>query len=811
MFADDKRWNCRRCIPGLFGAAVLLVTLLATPCSAADRGFSVWDSISMARFSDPYTREAGSQAKASPDGRHFAVVTSRGLRSNEIESSIWIWEADQVRAFLARPKTARVPRPWLLARLSAVPKVIFEDSYTSTVTELRWSPDSRFLYCLAQNRRGEKQLSRVRYPDGAVRQLSPAGYSVASFAVRRSEVVYTASQTGDEAIDKYFRGLALGAGASALTNLPISIGDILFPQNRVNYRFYFTWVRRHGYVHRIDASGPAIDDYRPHPFALSPDGRFLVELLPVKHVPADWDRFSLPGTSERIRAGDPNLVSPFNMDHLTQYSILDLKTGSMRPLVDGPSTSTLGSADAFRAIWSRDSHRILITGTYLRPEISGGSGRNPSIGSCAAAVVDLRSQGVQCVAPSRYHPTRRPDESGVSAELLNARFGNNGRDVVLFFQENDRIQIATYRYRNGQWRPDSERTVPLGRLSGREDDQGPERTLSLWVSQSLNRPPTLWATDPTTGMSQEIWDPNPQLRKVKRGEVSIFRWKDTSGYEWTGGLIKPVGYIAGHRYPLVIQTHGFQPDEFLSDGSYTTAMAALPLASAGMMVLQIPDRRDHSGTDREATDHALAFEAAIDKLAAEGMIDPSRVGLSGFSRTCYYVLSALVRDPGRYAAAVVADGVDGGYMEHRLFEANMGTWDVGIYGGPPNGRGLEKWVVAAPDFHLDRLAAPLSIEAIGPASLLGEWELYSSLREQNKPVDLIYIPNGQHILQKPLSRLVSQQGVVDWFRFWMTNQMCSASEVPPRDRRWLAMRGLARKGNVGSCAEADASKIGNDE
>ena len=73
----------------------------------------------------------------------------------------------------------------------------------------------------------------------------------------------------------------------------------------------------------------------------------------------------------------------------------------------------------------------------------------------------------------------------------------------------------------------------------------------------------------------------------------------------------------------------------------------------------------------------------------------------------------------------------------------------------------------SPGFHLDQIQTPLRIEAIAPISILQEWEIYSSLRMQNKPVDLIYFPAGTHIHQRPLERLASQQGNVDWFRFWL--------------------------------------------
>jgi hypothetical protein len=81
--------------------------------------------------------------------------------------------------------------------------------------------------------------------------------------------------------------------------------------------------------------------------------------------------------------------------------------------------------------------------------------------------------------------------------------------------------------------------------------------------------------------------------------------------------------------------------------------------------------------------------------------------------------------------------------------------------------GMQEWLRFAPGFHLDKVQAAVRIEAIGPMSVLGEWESYSSLRQQEKPVDLIYFPDGQHMLQRPLERMASEQGDVDWFRFWL--------------------------------------------
>jgi hypothetical protein len=90
-----------------------------------------------------------------------------------------------------------------------------------------------------------------------------------------------------------------------------------------------------------------------------------------------------------------------------------------------------------------------------------------------------------------------------------------------------------------------------------------------------------------------------------------------------------------------------------------------------------------------------------------------------------------------------------------------------MYGGRPTREDLAKWMKNADSFHLDGVLTPLRIEAIGRESVLTEWEIYSSLQIQDKPVDLIYFPEGEHILQKPRDRLSSGQGSVDWYRFWL--------------------------------------------
>ena len=140
--------------------------------------------------------------------------------------------------------------------------------------------------------------------------------------------------------------------------------------------------------------------------------------------------------------------------------------------------------------------------------------------------------------------------------------------------------------------------------------------------------------------SRVIWDPNPQLKNIELGEASVYTWKDKGGRDWKGGLFKPSDYKAGQRYPLVIQTHGFTESEFRPSGVFPTAFAARALAAAGIVVLH---GRSHCPilTPDEGPCAVSGYESAANQLVSEGLVDPRRIGIIGFSRTCFYVMEML--------------------------------------------------------------------------------------------------------------------------------------------------------------------------
>jgi hypothetical protein len=73
-----------------------------------------------------------------------------------------------------------------------------------------------------------------------------------------------------------------------------------------------------------------------------------------------------------------------------------------------------------------------------------------------------------------------------------------------------------------------------------------------------------------------------------------------------------------------------------------------------------------------------------------------------------------------------------------LARPNIAPSEAEIYnGGQPVGDALESWIKSAPGFRPSQLTAPLRVQAMGRLSLLGEWEIYASLKIQSKPVDMV--------------------------------------------------------------------------
>ena len=329
--------------------------------------------------------------------------------------------------------------------------------------------------------------------------------------------------------------------------------------------------------------------------------------------------------------------------------------------------------------------------------------------------------------------------------------------------------------------------------------------------ESINQPPQLFAQKKGSQVAYLVWDPNPQLKDIDLGSAEVICWKDDTGHDWEAGLLKPLGYTPGKRYPLVVQTHGFSKGKFLSSGILTSAFAARALTAKGIAVLQMGWNPNNFDTPKEASDQVAGFESAVRKLTTEGIIDPTKVGAIGFSRSVYHVLSAITTAKDLFAAASVTDGVTFGYFEYMFaVDSGLDREADAINGGKPFGsESLKNWLARSPEFNMDKVRTPLLLLQPGAPAVLAGWEPYAALRYLNKPVDLVMLQAGTHVMTNPSQRLASEMVNVDWFRFWLKGEEDPDPAKGELYARWRELRRLQDTKEKGALAIVDSSFAGH--
>src|SRR4029453_13965163 len=136
---------------------------------------------------------------------------------------------------------------------------------------------------------------------------------------------------------------------------------------------------------------------------------------------------------------------------------------------------------------------------------------------------------------------------------------------------------------------------------------------------------------------RQLTDPNPQVRGFALGQQEEITWKSKEGTMVGGVLVKPVGYRAGQRYPLIVAIHGgpASADILSFNGGYGSQV----YAGAGYVVLRPNSRGVPMSGVKHKTDivgdyFRTGFEdimAGVDYLIAQGIADGSRMGALGWS------------------------------------------------------------------------------------------------------------------------------------------------------------------------------------
>lgn len=190
-----------------------------------------------------------------------------------------------------------------------------------------------------------------------------------------------------------------------------------------------------------------------------------------------------------------------------------------------------------------------------------------------------------------------------------------------------------------------------------------KRDKIIFSAAELGQVPGWYMFDVTTGRVGRVAWHNDQLQNAKLNPTSMIRYKASDGLEMEAVLTMPRHKAGQKNLAAIVMPHGgpWARDDADWD-SYHWAQA---MAEAGYVVIQ-PNYRGSTGYGREfgkAVDGNWGLRMqddlndAVTWLASQGIADPKRVCMMGWSYGGYAASRAAQRDGDKYRCAITGAGV----------------------------------------------------------------------------------------------------------------------------------------------------------
>lgn len=296
---------------------------------------------------------------------------------------------------------------------------------------------------------------------------------------------------------------------------------------------------------------------------------------------------------------------------------------------------------------------------------------------------------------------------------------------------------------------------------------------ALTALESWGGPPRLARTE--KGRITEIASLTNPGQEWLRGQIGTLRrvvWTAPDGLEISGMLVEP--REVRPPYPTVLAVHG-GPAGSWQPGWPGRNLLHYAYLSARGFALFMPNPRGSSGRGQaflelelgdyggaEVDDHL----AGLDQLVAEGVVDPSRLGVLGISHGGYMGCWITTRTD-RFAAAVAGSPVTDWYSQH--YASNIPDFDamyLGAGGPGPGGPYFER----SPVFFADRsrtptlLTAGLQDRCTPPGQAV---EFHEALLAAGVETELAIYPEEGHGFRNTEALADFAARACAWFERWM--------------------------------------------
>ncbi len=435
---------------------------------------------------------------------------------------------------------------------------------------------------------------------------------------------------------------------------------------------------------------------------------------------------------------------------------------------------------------------------WLSPAFADKQGWQPPL-TLHSSLSGAHAEGVRC---SAQECTGMIDDSNVLSRGL--WWSADGRQIY-FARRVGANYGRTVLY---AWRPGRKGVRQILETDDWISDCSQVGSKALCFRETPTKPRTVIAIDLRTGGIDTVVDPNPEFDLLQLGKVTRLEWSDSNDVSTFGYLVTPRDRPPGMRLPLIFVGYRAKYD-WHGGGGNEYPVHVFAANGFAVLVYDMPDPwelyatiSDPTGMELRRREEAYALqvplsslEAVIGHLDSQGIIDPSRVGITGFSSGAALAGYALVNSNHFGAAAVsslvynpISYYLTPGDASWRSILREMGL-------GRLHGSDDQAWPRVSLAMNASRVDTPLLINA-SDDEYLEAMQALVIFAEEGKPIEMHVYPDEYHVKWQPRHRYSVYVRNVDWFNFWLRSYENPDAAKLEQYVRWRRLRSATRSQTV---------------
>jgi dipeptidyl aminopeptidase/acylaminoacyl peptidase len=424
--------------------------------------------------------------------------------------------------------------------------------------------------------------------------------------------------------------------------------------------------------------------------------------------------------------------------------LIDVETGTVRPL-------TARTRNEAQPLFSPDGRQI----AYWYPR--GGETKNNTEIAVAPAT---GGEG-------------RSITSGLDRHILTAAWMKDSRSLLVGASDGTRTGVWIQPLDGAARKLDFGDLVVASGFGSLSVTISDDRRYAF-VASTPGRPNELYWRPSATAPPEKLTDFNAGIAAMSLGRAETVSWDGPDGFRMDGVVTYPPDFEAGRRYPLVLYIHG--GPRASTKQSFSTRSQLL--AAQGWIVFE-PNYR---GSDNLGNAFMSAIwndagagpgrdvMSGVDVLKKRGIVDETRMAVSGWSYGGYMTTWLLGNYPDVWKAAVAGAAVTSTMDQYDLGDSNVRRGSA--LGGSPytDPARMRAAIEQSPITYATRIKAPtliMSLTGDYRVPIMQSYRLYHALRDNGVPVQFIGYPMSGHGPSDPVHQRDVDRRWVDWLKGYL--------------------------------------------